>query len=766
MAFDLSKFIGKFVEEARDHISDINRFLLDYEKNPDDNELLNQVFRSAHTIKGSSRILKLIPISNVAHKLEDGLDALRNDKILPSKELLSLFFKAVDLITEMVDQVQEGKTIDLDTSQLCKNLEQAVSGKIAPPSSSKANPEAALSKIKSPGKKNTPAEPHNQNHTENISDPKTVPVTAPPGSEQKPAEPILPQETIKIPAQKLDDSIKMMGEILSHHSQMKQTLTDLEEIQRISKKFLDWSVQQENNNAFLENNGNEKNLSKNEFSAAAPLLHSKIKEYFLNMRDAMNIHGLLTENLRDKVLQLRMLPLSTAMDAFPRLVRDLSGSSGKEVDFIVEGSETELDKRVIEKIGDPLLHMIQNSIDHGIEPPEERIKKGKPRHGTLKIIAGYEGGNVLIEISDDGGGLPIEKIKLKSLQRKLISEDELEKLSEPEIANLIFEPGFSTSPIITDISGRGVGMDVVKKNIVEHLKGSIQTETVAHEGTRFFIRVPLTLAVMRVLMFSVSGMLFAFPISSVREILRAPRSEIIDVVNKKALRLREQIIPIVEMKNLFDLPETAHKIKKEVIVLFLAMGNEMVGVVIDHLISEEDMEIKPLPAHMKKIDLVSGAIITGKGDVVILLHAPKILEYSKNIQESPSIKPTGSDDKKIQHILVVEDSVSTRDIEKSILESYGYKVDIASDGIEGWEKTRKIRYDLIITDIEMPRMNGFALTEKLRQEENYQHVPIIIVSSRDQEEDKRKGIQVGADAYIVKGGFEQSNLLSTIQSLI
>ncbi len=740
MAFDISKFIGKFAEEAGDHISKINTSFLEYEKDTENFDLLNQVFRSVHTIKGSARILQLTYISDVAHKLEDVLDALRDKKIPPSNEMFSLFFRTVDAISEMVDKTVAGHTDIEDEHNICVELEETLKGNTVETSEKK---ETVKKTNLTTGK----------NKKKETTEPQILSTDKP---SKKSPEIQAPEEQIKVHAQKLDDSIKVMGEILSNHGRMKQGLLDLEEILKISKQHMEIS---KNSEKASRKNGDASSASNAEFEK---LLHSKIKKLSSNMRDVLNMHGLLTEGLREKVLQLRMMPLSSAVETFPRLVRDLSSSSGKEVDFILEGVDTAMDKRVIEKIGDPLLHMIRNSVDHGIEKPEEREKKGKPRKGTIKVSAGYEGGNVNIEISDDGGGIPIERIKEKAIQRNLRHEEELSNMSDAEIANLIFEPGFSTNAIITDISGRGVGMDVVKENIVELLKGSIQTETTPNEGTRFTIRVPLTLTVMRILLFSVSQTIFGFPISSVREVIRIQKSEIIEVVNKKAIRLRDQIIPVTSLKKIIKFPESEEK--EDAIILLLAMGNEMVGVMIDSLISEEDMEVKPLPSHMRNSDLASGATITGKGDVVVLLHALKIMEKSKMTQESK--KASRPVKKEKQRILVVEDSVSTREIEKSILESYGYQVDIASDGIEGLEKAQKVKYDLVLSDIEMPRMDGFALVEKLRNIEDYKHTPIIIVSSRDREEDKRRGIEVGADAYIIKGDFDQSNLIATVQNLI
>jgi two-component system, chemotaxis family, sensor kinase CheA len=752
MVFDISKFIGKFAEEAGDHISKINTSLLEYEKDTENFDLLNQVFRSAHTIKGSARILQLSYISDVAHKLEDVLDALRNKKIPPSKEMFSLFFRTVDTISEMVEKTVAGQVGIKDERGICAELEQALEGKPVETSDKKetkppdTKPKKDLVKKLKPTAKKT--------KDKGTAKPQSPPIENKPS--KKTSETKAPEEQIKVQAQKLDDSIKVMGEILSNHGRMKQGLLDLEEILKISKQYLSIS---NNSEKVSRENGDTSSTSNTEI---AKLLHSKIKKHSSNMRDVLNIHGLLTEGLREKILQLRMMPLSSAVETFPRLVRDLSLSSGKEVDFILEGVDTEMDKLVIEKIGDPLLHMIRNSVDHGIERPEEREKKGKPRKGTIKVSAGYEGGNVHIIISDDGGGIPIASIKEKAMQRNLRDKEELSNMSDAEIANLIFEPGFSTSAIITDISGRGVGMDVVKGNIVEQLKGSIQTETTPNEGTCFTIRVPLTLTVMRILLFSVSQTIFGFPISSIREIIRVQKSEIIEVVNKKAIRLRDQIIPITDLKKIIKLPESEEK--EDAVILILAMGNEMIGVMIDSLISEEDMEVKPLPSHMRNSDLASGATITGKGDVVILLHVPKIMEKSKMAHEGKKINRPIKKEK--QRILVVEDSVSTREIEKSILESYGYQVDIASDGIEGLEKTQKVKYDLILSDIEMPRLDGFSLVEKLRSTEDYKHTPIIIVSSRDRDEDKRRGIEVGADAYIIKGNFDQSNLIATVQNLI
>jgi chemotaxis protein histidine kinase CheA len=386
------------------------------------------------------------------------------------------------------------------------------------------------------------------------------------------------------------------------------------------------------------------------------------------------------------------------------------------------------------------------------------------------ISAHYEGGSVLIELSDDGSGISLQKIKEKALRKKLFDEATLNTLSESELIDLIFYSGFSTSTLITDVSGRGVGMDVVKKNIVEDLKGTIRIITKEGQGTTFYIRLPLILAITHVLLFRTSDKVFAIPANSVREILRVPKTEMIEILDKRAIRLHEQLIPVVELNMLLNLPvsEAPEEIDTEnLLIVIVHRENEQLGLIIDSLLDEEDMVIKSLPPHMKNNRWVSGVIITGNNETVNVLNVATILEAAKEMKGlKRDRKKTLEEEKRVINILVVDDSINTREIEKSILEAYGYRVTLADDGLEALEKAQKFKYDLIITDIEMPHLDGFSLTEKLRKDNQYKNTPIIIVTSREREEDKRKGIQVGADAYIIKGAFDQSNLLETVQSLI
>ncbi len=750
MAFDKTKFLKRFVEEAREHIQAINNGLLSLEKKPDDAEIINEIFRSAHTIKGSSKIMKLTGISGLAHRLEDTLDALRQGSIYFSDSLSDLFFRSVDTIDIMLNEVNDSEASQELPEKLCSDLEEAARGKLP-------------DNITLPSEKESIPAKTTPDENEKIQD-------TPPAELLKQTEPDKPDasktkkddevsktnkdNTVRISEDKLDELIKLMGEIVSAHAKLKMRMLELGDIERLTgqvqKKMAFLKTDNDNENSFFSNSVKD--------------LSIEIKKLCTGMNDDIIIQETLTNELQETSLKMRMFPVSTEFNSYSRVVRDIAKTTGKKINFSVKGDETELDKKIIEKLSDPLIHMIRNSIDHGIENVETRVANGKPAAGSMQLTAEYEGGNVLIKVIDDGAGIPIQKIKERAVARKIYNEAELEGFSDKQVVDLIFHPGFSTSDIITDISGRGVGMDVVNNNIVGDLKGSIRVVTKEGRGTTFEIRLPLTLAVMHTIVIDVADSVVAVPSTHVDEIIRVKRADIIDVVDKKAIKLREQIIPVVKLNDVLGL-SALNSENDEPLIMIVSVGDEKMGFVIGALLREENRTIKPLPAHMKNIPFVSGVTISGNKMIDTVLNIPKIIEFAKSVRERTTPDSVVEEVKKI-NILVVDDSISTREIEKSILESYGYNVSLASDGIEALESAEAFQYDLVITDIEMPRMNGLALTKKLKKKDEYKDIPVILISSRDKDEDKRKGLKVGADAYIVKDDFDQTGLIDVIQNLV
>lgn len=758
MAFDIARFIARFIEEGRDLTGKLSEGIVALEKTPYDAELLNSIFRSAHTIKGSSRMMKLTPISDVAHKMEDVLGALRDGRLSFSAELGDLLFKGVDAVSAMIEAVAAGTPLDADNTALCDELKAASEGGAI--ASRPACPPGTGLKASPPVMDEPPA----RRQPDALPRP---PATSEVAGVPETAGKVHLDETIRVNADKLDELTKLMGELISTHGRLKYRQQEIRALQADTRGLSDTVALMLAQVASISDPELREHLSAMTLglSKAAHELRQKVSRVSYGFKDDANVNQLLSAELQEKAMMLRMVPLSLAFDTLHRVPRDLARSLGKEVALEVEGGEIELDKKIVEKLSDPLIHMIRNAVDHGIETPEQRQAAGKPAKGSLTLTAACEGGHAVIRLSDDGGGLNLQRIRDKAVMRKLVTPQRVATLSEAELTALIFEPGFSTSDIITDVSGRGVGMDVVKKNIIEDLKGSIVVNSEAGKGTTFTIRLPLSLAIVPILIVGLSSSTVALPSPYVEEILSFSDSEIIDVVDKRAIRLRSELIPVMSIDELLgNNVDRASEARHSQIAFIVRMGNDKLGLLADELIDGRDVVIKPLPPHLKNIKKVSGVMISANNEIINILHVPALFESSKQISQRPGAVDAAQTE--AIHILVVDDSINTREIEKSILESYGYRVTVAEDGLEAIEKVAQTKYDLVVTDVDMPRLDGFSLTQRLRQDAAYRNTPIIIVTSREKEEDKRRGIQVGADAYIVKGAFDQGNLIDTIRNLI
>ena len=757
MAFDHSKFLTRFVEEAREHCSRISEGLLNLEKAPGDAETVNGLFRSAHTIKGSSRMMKLSGVTELAHKMEDVLDAVRGGKIPLAPSVSDALFRGVDALSAMLDRITAGDTVVDAPDALCEELAQAATNHAA---------EGGSVKVVKPvisAASDTPVSAHVAD-TPAASTPGVVPapVSAVPATAAT-VEPVPSPATgakrqvdyLRVDAAKLDDLIRLMGEIVSEHGRSRRQIGKLREIERAMERHL---------TGIAEYLGERDSKGKSLIEAGAALQLS-LRQSVRAMYDASLLQDHLVGDLQETSLKMRMQPLSTAFDPLRRTVRDLAHEYGKDIDFVVEGGDTELDRKIIDRIGDSLMHMISNSMDHGLENLEERVAAGKPPKGTISLSAFYDSGCVTISLSDDGRGLSIEKIREKALAKRLFEPEILAGMSRAEIIDLIFMPGFSTSPIITDVSGRGVGMDVVRKNITDELKGTILIETREGAGTTFLLRLPLNLAVFPLFLVTTGGKTCALPATSLVEMLSVQRTDIIEIINKRAIRLREQIIPVEKLATLLGFGNGASPETGEALIIIIRVGEEKLGLEVDEIIGREEMVVKPLPPHLQNLRMVSGVTIGERDSIINVLHVSELIRQAHEIAEPGRMRPVVKEERTAT-VLVVDDSINTREIEKSILEAYGYAVVTAEDGEDAFEITRETLFDLVITDVEMPRLDGFSFTERLRGDDRYRHVPVIIVTSREKDEDKRRGIQVGANAYIVKGAFDQSNLIETVRSLI
>ncbi|HIJ80316.1 MAG TPA: hybrid sensor histidine kinase/response regulator [Desulfuromonadales bacterium] len=743
MAFDHSKFLNRFVEEAREHCSRLSEGLLNLDKAPGDSELINGLFRSAHTIKGSSRMMKLSRITELAHKMEDILDGIRGGRIKLTPSISDALFRGLDALTVLLDGIVAGNTSLEAPASLCDELAQAAATQTESPDTP-TEPEKQVAPV-TQEQTEKPVPPEKPEQTEKTEKP----------ASQAAAAKKRPVDYLRIDAAKLDDLIRLMGEIVSEHGRFRRHIGRLQDIERLAVRHI--------KDVAVQLNGTER--EDEPLIEAGAAVQLSLRQVVRNMYDASLLQDHLVSDLQETSLKMRMQPLSTVFDPLRRTVRDLAHEHGKDVDFVVDGGDTEMDRKIIDRIGDSLLHLIRNSLDHGLENSAERSAAGKHPKGTITLSAFYDSGCVTISLSDDGRGLSIDRIRDKALAKRLFEPDVLENMTRAEITNLIFMPGFSTSPIITDLSGRGVGMDVVQKSIVDELKGSIAIDSREGYGTTFSMRLPPNLAVFPLFLLSAGGRMCALPATSLVEMLSVPRSEIIEIVNKRAIRLREQIIPVEKLYSLLRLSNEAADSDGEVLIVIIRDGEEKLGLEVDEIIGREEMVVKPLPPHLQNLRIVSGVTIGERDSIINVLHVPELIRQARETIDPGRFRTAVKEDRTAT-VLVVDDSINTREIEKSILEAYGYTVETAEDGQDALEKTGGCLYDLVITDVEMPRLDGFSFTEKLRADVRYRHVPVIIVTSREKEEDKRRGIQVGANAYIVKGTFDQSNLIETVRSLI
>ncbi len=734
-------FLAKFKEEATERLQKINEGIINLEQDPNNQALLNELLRESHTLKGSARMVGLIEIGEVAHRVEDILVQVKKGNLKIGGENSELLFEALDIISNLTEAAIKGKEASFNIDSFCSKIDRLVkdSGEKIKKEKLEEKEEQLLKLEK--------------REEEEVLQAKLV--------SQK-------IETIRVRTSQVDKILNLVGEMVINQIKAEQRIFSVRalaslmgEINSLWKEIKSSLDEDEGEGLLSEEKVNQLEEHIDEMRRRAINFY---KEY---TEDTSRVSTIVNE-LQESTMNIRMLPISTIFNTFPRAVREMAKEYGKEINLEIRGAETELDKKVIEEINDPLIHIIRNAVCHGIESVEEREAKGKPRKGKIEITASQEGDHILISIRDDGRGINPSLVKETAIKKGFLSPVEAEAMSELEAQYLIFEPGFTTSQIITDVSGRGIGLDVVKLNIEEKLKGSIQIQSEVDKGTTFLLTLPLTLAIIRALMVKSCDQTFAIPTTSIEETMVISPSEIHRVEGREAIQIRGKSVPIVQLAEVLKLEKVSDELNlKKLPLVIMVSGGQRFGFIVDELLGEQQIVIKSLGSHLRKVENVAGATILGAGEVVIILHPSDLANSAKVIT---GLKPLKEKTKvlkeKVKRILIVEDSLTTRELERSIFEASGYQVETARDGIEALEKIQKNQFDLVVADIQMPRMDGFELTRKLKMDERYKELPVVIVTSLEKEEEKKKGIEVGANAYILKSAFDQVSLLEVVERLI
>ncbi len=733
-------FIGQFVEEARERLRSLDDSLLSLERDPKAGEAMLEALRQAHSLKGSAKMLGLNDISRLVHRMEDLLVAAREERAPLNARAFDALFTGVDALTSRVDQLARGIKEPMDVTPFCRAFEALT-----------ASPES-------------PAVPADGVEAEMPAFAQPL-VAAPDAGTQagllRPAAPEV-RRSVRVLVEKIDGLANLAAEMVIQNLQASERAGELrhqELLLRQLKNRLRVICQG------LPGAGNGIGSQLDEYVDLVEGVGRRMRQFVEEFSGDQVRMNLVTEELRQTVIGLTMLPLSTVFDAFPRAVRDLAREFGKEVEFTVRGRETELDKKIIEQIGEPLVHLVRNAIDHGIESPEDRLRQGKPRQGQLLLSAEQQGNRILITIQDDGRGIDPATLRAAALTRRLVSEEELERWSEEDLLSLIFHPGFSTSRTVTDVSGRGVGMDVVKQT-VERLHGAIRVHSQPGRGADVVLDLPLSLALLRALLVEGGGELFALPTTAVERIVYVEPQQIRVLQQGEALDVSGETVPLVSLDRLFQLPAPEERPLRRPVLVARAFDHRF-GIMVDVVHHEQELVFRELRGRLRDYRSFSGATILGDGRIVLILEVHEIFQLAVR---TPAIRASAVREvtREIQPglILVVEDSFITGELERNILMAAGYQAELAHDGVHALEVLRQKKCDLVIADVDMPRMDGFELTARMRADDRLRDIPVIIVTARESPDDRRRGIEVGADAYLTKSEFNQRQLLETIQRLI
>lgn len=802
-----------FKTASEDHLQKLDEGFLYLEKNPDDLGKLEELLRETHSLKGDAGMLGVKDVSTLAHQMEHLLGAVKRGETQFTSELSDRLFEGLDALRKLVHEAVTGEDMGVNPFYVLAHLmganptanqtPETPSEEVSPilpvpPTSPEVPPLSPLPnfppEIQESPKKIPPSlsetSPEPADEPQNFSSPV---------SDSPPLKKTYRIESVRVPTQNLDALMTQAGELTVTKIRLAHRLAEIEELTTLSE---DWSRDVFIHRlALQEIQGTQKTKEHSQNNALLQLekYHQRSEERLERLLMLMNrlrtgVYedtarlDLIADELEEGIRTLRLLPLSNIFGLFPRLVRDLARQENKQVELVIQGGETRADKRILEEMKDPLIHAIRNAIDHGIESPEERIKLGKNPTGKI-ILKGYQTTtNIVIEITDDGRGLDLEKIKQTALKRGICDLEELATMTPNQLQSLIFNPGFSTRTFVTEVSGRGVGLDVVRTN-VEALKGSILIDSTPGQGCTLRLQLSTTLATAHVLIVAVDGISYAFPVEFVQTTRLVNTSDIFALEGRDTVILDNQPLSVARLSDLLALSPiqrqwsgvkeivkndtgktTKTALSEQLPCIILKVGEERLGLFVDSLVDEQDVMLKPQSNLLKRIKNVTGATILGTGEVCMVLNPQDLIKsVRKQAISSISSATLESIPDEIslekQVVLLAEDSIATRTQEKRILENAGYEVITAVDGLDALSKLKTRNFDAVISDIQMPNLDGLALTIKIRQMKEYSELPIILVTSLASDEDKKRGAEAGANAYITKGTFNQEVLLETLRRL-
>ena len=794
----LRRLLATFKIEADEHLKAISSGLLELEKKPETEKqtvIIETIFRDAHSLKGAARSVSMADIEAVSRSLESIFSTWKRQEIIPSSEQFDILHYAIDTVGKFLSSQEEGQT---GISELVRQLDRLTAGESLVPGDRK--PLQAKYEASSSEEAIRPPSPEvrepKKNKVEKLKEKKekqSYPIapeteTSPhiirgyPAAAENPAQ----SETIRISIAKLDSLLLQTEEMLSVKQAAKQRIADFRDISNMlnvwKKEWAKVYPEVRKVRGKFDKNSviDEISLTRSQIATLLEFLtwnHDHIKSFeaqFAGFEELANQDrrslSMMVDNLLEDTKKVLMLPFSSFLEIFPKMVRDLCRDQKKEAELVIKGSEIEIDRRIMEEIKDPLIHLVRNCVDHGIEKSEVRKRNKKTTCGTVTIsISQVNSNQIEILVSDDGAGIDPAKVKETAVKQGIYSQNEINRLTEQEILSLIFESGVTTSSFITDISGRGLGLAIVKEK-VERVGGQISLETKPQVGTSILMLLPITLSTFRGVLVRTGERVFIIPTMHVEHVKRISRDEIKTVENKTTIPLNERAVSLVRLDDVLELPRKRNTDNnlEYIQVLILVSAEKRIAFSIDEIVNEQEVLVKGLNKQLSRVRNITGATILGSGQVVPILNVPDLIKSAAKVTAFPVGVAAMVDEskEKKKSILVVEDSITSRVLLKNILESAGYTVKTAVDGADAFATLKTENFDLVVSDVDMPRMNGFVLTSKIREDKKLAELPVVLVTALESRDDRERGIDAGANAYIIKSSFDQSNLLETVRRLI
>ena len=742
----MQELLKAFYDEAAEHVETINKSLLQLERGLEaklHKKHVQNAFRAAHSLKGAARAVSYKDVESLSDGMESILQLARDKGFELSPD-------ACDLLYDALDTIQKALTGEEITTETLLEKMNGVIGEYV----GEADDEVKPSVVETDVPEKTPA-------------PQTA-ASDPVAEESHPVQPtavMSGDETIRVSVGKLDDLLAQVGELLVSRINAEQRLIDARTIQQ---QLARWTKSWRELSGILANHRQELGPQMQDISNRHEMQLKEIQQSVNGFVQAFNRDtvrlGMVTSDLQDKVRRVRMVPFQTIALILERAARDAAHSENKQVDFTIQGQEVELDKKILESLKDPLLHLIRNAIGHGIENAGEREKKGKPKRGRVELTVHQRGSEVHIRVSDDGRGFDVDALRVAAAQNG--RSGTLDDATVDEMIQLAFLPGVTTTSHVTAISGRGVGLDVVNQEL-EAIQGRIEVENNPGQGVTINLIVPTTLSMTRELLVEVDSEYYGIPLQTVEKIIEP--DEIITISGKSMINLDGATLPLVPLSSILERPQREKKSNQIGFAIVIGIADQRLALLVDNVLTEQELAVKSLDWPLKRVRNISGVALLGDGKPIIILNPTDIIRSSNHVHMAANIiRETDKDVlKPSTHVLVVDDSITTRTLEKNILSAAGFTVTTATNGLEALNKlSEEHTVEIVVSDVQMPGMDGIMLTRTLRQKPEYSELPVILVTSLESQEDREQGMTAGADAYIVKRGFDQAELLTTIQQLL